>query len=118
MRLSLIFKALPVVLIGAPIYSVIFGSKISLYCDVTAEPEHTLVYWEKNSNGFISIINSQATGTTGITRISPSLTLEFPTFSDQGTYTCIAANAIGIGESKTTTLAVTGGKCINYGVKR
>lgn len=68
------------------------------------------MYWERNNNGVITTINFQAIGTTGITLNSPSLTLEFPTFADQGTYTCIAANAIGIGQSKPTTLTVSGGK--------
>ncbi|XP_063411625.1 hemicentin-1-like [Mytilus trossulus] len=102
----------PVARIGAPAYSVIFGSKISIHCEVTAEPEHSLVYWEKKNNNVIATINSLAVGTTDMTLNVPSLTIQFPTFSDQGTYTCFSANAIGIGHSSPTILAVTGGRPI------
>lgn len=109
--MTLIFAAIPVVVIGSPIYSVIFGSKLSLHCEVTADPEHTLLYWERKNNGVItSIINFKALGTTGVTINSPSLTLEFPTFADKGTYTCFAANAIGTGQSQPTVLTILGGK--------
>ncbi|CAG2214960.1 HMCN [Mytilus edulis] len=100
---------IPAVRIETPVYSVIFGSKIYLHCEVTAEPEHTLVYWERNNNDVITTINSQATGTTGVTPNSPSLTLQFSSFSDKGAYTCVAANTIGIGKSHPTILAVSGG---------
>lgn len=68
------------------------------------------MYWERKRNGIISTINSQAIGTTGITPNTPSLTLQFSTFSDMGTYTCVAANAIGIRQSHTTIVTITGGK--------
>ncbi|VDI16426.1 Hypothetical predicted protein, partial [Mytilus galloprovincialis] len=100
---------IPHVRIGALVYNAIFGSKLDLHCDVTAKPEHSLVYWERKRNEIISTINSQAIGTTGITPNTPSLTLQFSTFSDIGTYTCVAANAIGIRQSHPTIVTITGG---------
>jgi hypothetical protein len=34
--------------------------------------------------------------------------------SDVGTYTCFASNNVGTGQSTTTTLSVTGSKCVLY----
>ena len=74
-------------------------------------PSATLVYWQKQSSGgILTRIDNGASGTQGSTVSNPSLTINFVTTSDAGTYTCFATNIVGTGQSSTSTLTVTGGK--------
>lgn len=77
-------------------------------CFATAEPQVKYIVWQKNVNGFITTITHGAVGTQGISPTWPSLTIMFPTKSDQGEYTCFAVNDLGQRGSLPTLLKVSG----------
>lgn len=73
-------------------------------------PPHYSVYWQYSKDGKKQInLNSNATGTHGITLQNPSLTIMHTNFADTGFYTCFASNKIGHGRSEVTYLKVIGG---------
>lgn len=58
---------------------------------------------------YVPIFNDDS-GYQGSTPIKPSLTINFVTFDDAGTYICLAENAAGENISNPVTLIVNGGK--------
>lgn len=92
-----------------------FGSPVTLHCDIKGDPKFTTVYWQKKSNvGLWSTITSGAVGIQGINVTQPSLTIVFPVKSDAGEYICIAVNAVGSSGSLPTFLSVMGGEKILF----
>ncbi|CAC5357736.1 HMCN [Mytilus coruscus] len=105
------FQGRPLVKIGSAMYSTIYGTPVTLHCDVIGDPLSTIIYWQKKRNGALwSIITSGAIGTQGINETQPSLTLMFPVKSDAGEYVCVAINPIGTSSSQPTLLTVIGGE--------
>ncbi|VDI46335.1 Hypothetical predicted protein [Mytilus galloprovincialis] len=80
---------------------------VALVCTVNSIPQHTIVYWEKETKNGKIILNHGTTGTIGITVTNPSLTLQPAATTDSGLYTCLASNAIGTGSSRAVLLIVT-----------
>ncbi|XP_052103246.1 hemicentin-1-like [Mytilus californianus] len=100
---------IPVVNITKSQYSVTVGSSVTMVCTVSANPVHTLVYWQKDVNGVATNINlSQTSKYSGSTMTSPSLTLLNAVIADQGYYTCSAQNSVGTGTSSQIFLDVSG----------
>lgn len=77
---------------------------------MTAYPNVTHVYWEKEVNGFRNVINSWTVGIRGASLETPSLTIVKSTTADAGNYKCVATNDVGTGISETITLKVIGSK--------
>lgn len=113
------FSGKPVVTIGAPSYSVDYGSSITLVCTVVANPVYTVVSWTKTkAGGSTENVDLSDTAKYSGSRIgSPSLTIRSAVDSDEATYVCSATNSIGQGSSSGTVLNVVGGKesyMLNY----
>ncbi|XP_076087710.1 hemicentin-1-like [Mytilus galloprovincialis] len=100
----------PVVNVGYRISSIGYGEKVTLFCNFTAYPNVTRVYWEKEVNGAKNVINSWTVGIRGASVESPSLTIVKSTTADVGNYKCVATNVIGTGYSETISLKVIGSK--------
>ncbi|CAC5384057.1 HMCN [Mytilus coruscus] len=100
--------ALPVVITELPTYFVEYGENITLPCSVLSTPLQTNVYWEKTVDDRDTFIYSGTPGTYGISLSSPSLTIDSVVKSDNGNYTCIAINFLGITQSMTSSLTVLG----------
>ncbi|CAG2188582.1 HMCN [Mytilus edulis] len=98
----------PVVNVGYRISSIGYGEKVTLFCNFTAYPNVTRVYWEKEVNGAKNVINSWTVGIRGASVESPSLTIVKSTTADVGNYKCVATNVIGTGYSETISLKVIG----------
>lgn len=79
-----------------------YGSEVTLNCHIISSPEHTLVYWQKSSNGTITSLFDGLPGVLGVTLDNPSLTIEYITREDIGIYTCFAKNSLGTGRSNDT----------------
>lgn len=92
-----------------PTYFVEYGKTFTLPCSVLSTPVQTNVYWEKTVHGRDTFIYSGTTGTRGISLSSPSLTIDSVVETDNGNYTCIAINSLGITQSMTSSLIVLGG---------
>ena len=92
------------------LYYVQTGNNVTLVCNVSSSLPLTDVEWEKNSNGTITTINSNATTEkySGSTTNTPSLTIYYAELSDAGIYTCFASDGFATGESDTTTLMISG----------
>ncbi|CAC5410866.1 HMCN [Mytilus coruscus] len=97
---------IPKVFIGLSKYTTKLGDGVTLLCTVKAHPKHGLVYWTKTSADSVVILKEGATGTDGITVVTPSLTFRTTEISDSGDYICYATNEIGTGMSRPTTLIV------------
>jgi hypothetical protein len=106
----------PTVQVQQPSYSVTTGNTVTLVCTVSSSLPITSVQWQRNVNGGITTINSNTNTNkySGSTTTTPSLTIFNAASSDVGTYTCFASNNVGTGQSTTTTLSVTGSKCVLY----
>lgn len=104
----LVTGALPVVTTYLPTYFVEYGKTFTLPCSVLSTPVQTNVYWEKTVHGRDTFIYSGTTGTRGISLSSPSLTIDSVVETDNGNYTCIAINSLGITQSMTSSLIVLG----------
>jgi hypothetical protein len=106
----------PTVQVQQPSYSVTTGNSVTLVCTVSSSLPITSVQWQRNVNGGITTINSNTNTNkySGSTTTIPSLTIFNAASSDVGTYTCFASNNVGTGQSTTTTLSVTGSKCVLY----
>ncbi|VDI46423.1 Hypothetical predicted protein [Mytilus galloprovincialis] len=98
------------VVVQQPTYSVSTGSSLTLVCTVTSTFTVNDVYWQKNVSGSTTQIRSTTNTNkySGSTTSTPSLTILNADQSDAGVYTCFATNSVGTGQSKTTTLTVTG----------
>ena len=97
----------PTVQVQQPSYSVTTGSTVVLVCTVTSDLTITSVEWERNVDGIKTTIVTNTNKYRGSSTTTPSLTIFNAEFSDEGTYTCVAFNRDGTGQS-TTTLRVTG----------
>lgn len=93
-------------------YTAGYGETVTMFCNMTSDPIVTNVYWEKEFNGSIIVIDNLTTGIQGISVDAPSITIVTTTTSDIGNYRCIATNDVGTGCSETTRLEVIGGKSI------
>ncbi|CAC5384058.1 HMCN [Mytilus coruscus] len=100
--------ALPVVTTDSPTYFIEYGENITLPCSVVSTPVQTNVYWEKTVDDRYTFIYSGTPGTHGISLSSPSLTIDSVVESDNGNYTCVAINSLGITQSMTSSLTVLG----------
>ena len=100
----------PFVTVEQSLYHVQTGNTVTLVCNVSSSLPLTDVEWEKNSNGTITTINSNATTVkySGSTTNTPSLTIFYAELSDAGIYTCFASDGFATGESDTTTLMISG----------
>ena len=97
----------PIVQVEQSSYSVTTGSTVVLVCTVTSDLTITSVEWERNVDGIKTTIVTNTNKYRGSSTTTPSLTIFNAEFSDEGTYTCVAFNRDGTGQS-TTTLRVTG----------
>ncbi|XP_071166138.1 hemicentin-1-like [Mytilus edulis] len=98
---------IPVVTAPTSAYTVNVGDSVTMTCTVTANPQHTTVYWQYISGGSSTNVNMGGRFS-GSSVSSPSLTLSNAQLSDQGTYVCYATNSVGTGQSTQVVLAVTG----------
>ncbi|XP_063441331.1 hemicentin-1-like isoform X2 [Mytilus trossulus] len=100
---------IPTVTIPSPSYSILYGNPITIECQITANPQHTTVTWQRIVNGATSTINLNNAGKySGGSINTPSLTISNTVSSDSGLYRCSATNAVGTGNSQDTQLSVTG----------
>ena len=97
----------PTVQVEQSSYSVTTGKTVVLVCTVTSDLAITSVEWERNVDGIKTTIVTNTKKYSGSSTTTPSLTIFNAEFSDEGTYTCVASNRDGTGQS-TTTLRVTG----------
>ncbi|XP_069133873.1 neural cell adhesion molecule 2-like isoform X2 [Argopecten irradians] len=100
---------IPTVSIPTPTYATNSGGTITMVCNVNADPTHTSVSWEKNTNGVFQPVNIG--GTTRYSRGTvtlPSLFIIGAVTGDTGTYRCTATNSVGTGTSGNTQLTITG----------
>lgn len=103
------FQGAPIVNIGSVFYTTVFGTPVTIDCFIIADPQVRYVFWQKNVNGYLTSITHGAVGTQGISPTIPSLTIMFPSKSDQGEYTCFGVNDLGQRGSIPTLLKVSGG---------
>ncbi|XP_035828095.1 hemicentin-1 [Aplysia californica] len=80
-------------------------SRITLLCDVTANPGATSVTWTRD--GMELPVTSRPDKYTGGNLVNPSLTISDVDKSDAGDYVCSATNSLGTGVSPTSTVEVT-----------
>ncbi|XP_033751335.1 hemicentin-1-like isoform X19 [Pecten maximus] len=99
---------IPTVTISQNAYSTNTGTTITLGCTVSANPAHTIVFWQRNVGTGTQSITIDGVNYSGSTVNSPSLTVLNADTSDTGTYTCFATNSVGTGQSSSTTLTVSG----------
>lgn len=100
----------PVVNVPLSIYRANFGSDVTLDCEVTSNPFHTSVYWERTINNHMIEITTNSVKYGGSTVNNPSLTIHNFTANDIGSYRCLAVNSISTGLSQLTVLKVIGSK--------
>lgn len=94
-------------------YSVLFGNRVVLKCEITSLPGLVFVKWQKENNGVLTVLNSGAVGTKGIRKSDPSLIISSTSFYDSGVYTCYGCNRAGIGKSNPISLRIHGGRYIS-----
>ncbi|XP_071150587.1 basement membrane-specific heparan sulfate proteoglycan core protein-like [Mytilus edulis] len=104
----IITGGVPKVSVIKPNYTAGYGETVTMFCNMTSDPIVTNVYWEKEFNGSIIVIDNLTTGIQGISVDAPSITIVTTTTSDIGNYRCIAINDVGTGCSETTRLEVIG----------
>lgn len=80
------------------------GDDVALLCTVDSIPQHTVVYWIKETEKGDIVLNHGTTGTIGMTVSNPSLSLKPASITDSGLYTCLASNIIGTGTSRPISL--------------
>lgn len=107
------FTGIPSVTVPVPSYSVNTGSSVTIECTYSANPQATLVRWEKTSSGNTVQIGDTAASNKygGSTLSSPSLIIYNAAESDEGNYRCKVSNAVGTGISaQSAALDVIGSK--------
>lgn len=90
------------------------GQNVTLGCNITAVPNHTNVYWRKQTSEFITNITSSDQRIIDMTNAKPSLTILSTRTNDSGLYTCYADNLVGSGYSMYTNLTVFGSKSFSF----
>lgn len=95
--------------IGSAYLKTVYGQKVTIECNVTADPPVTFVFWRRNTNNIVSTLNEGTVGTNGISITMPSLVITYPTTEDSGSYTCYASNRVGTQQSLPVILSVEGG---------
>lgn len=83
-------------------------SSITLECQVTADPTHSSVYWQKVIGNNTETLTINGGKYKGSSVSNPNLTISNTQFSDAGSYYCYARNMLGVGSSTQIILAVTG----------
>lgn len=91
-------------------YDVILGENITIACEIRSHPSPTKVFWQRNVTGEFTPITIDGVRVSGSSVASPSLTISFVTFEDDGEYICVVDNFVGEGRSNLTILSVIGGK--------
>ncbi|VDH97621.1 Hypothetical predicted protein [Mytilus galloprovincialis] len=99
---------IPIVTVTTSAYIVDVNSSITLDCQVTANPTHTSVFWQKVTGGNTETIYIHGGKYNGSSISNPSLNISDVEFSDAGTYYCYARNSVGTGSSTQVVLAVSG----------
>ncbi|XP_076112265.1 hemicentin-1-like isoform X5 [Mytilus galloprovincialis] len=99
---------IPIVTVPTSAYTVNVDGSITLACQVTADPTHTQVYWQKVTGGNTQTITINGGKYTGSSVNVPGLTISNAQFADAGTYYCFARNSVGTGSSTQVVLAVSG----------
>lgn len=105
----MLFLGLPIVEIVLTDYTAAFGNKVIIYCNIVSASPVNDVYWQRSSNNRLLIVYNGDVRYESSTSLKPSLTINFTTLHDAGTYTCHATNDVGTGNSNTGTLTITGG---------
>lgn len=108
-HVGFIILGLPVIQKTYTNYTVVYGSSITMVCNITAFPKLLHVNWQRNNSGVLTIINEGAVGTGGISPNNPSLTIRSSSFADAGVYYCSATNPVGTERSDGMDLSVVGG---------
>ncbi|XP_071166173.1 basement membrane-specific heparan sulfate proteoglycan core protein-like isoform X2 [Mytilus edulis] len=98
---------IPVVTTPTTSYTITIGDSVTFTCNVTANPQHSSVYWQYISSGSSTSVNIDGRFS-GSSTSSPSLTISNAQLSDQGTYVCYATNSVGTGQSTEVVMVVTG----------
>ncbi|XP_052061392.1 basement membrane-specific heparan sulfate proteoglycan core protein-like [Mytilus californianus] len=98
----------PIVIVPTSAYIVDVDSSITLDCQVTADPTHNLIYWQKVTGGNTETITINGGKYSGSSVSDPSLTISDVQRSDAGTYFCYATNIVETGSSTPVVLAVAG----------
>lgn len=107
----LVFLGLPVVEITPTTYNTAIGDQVTIHCNIVSDSAGVNeVYWQTTSNNQLRLIYNGDIGYQGSTPTTPSLTINFASINDTGTYTCHATNDQGTGNSNTGNVTVTGGK--------
>ncbi|XP_052080992.1 immunoglobulin superfamily member 10-like [Mytilus californianus] len=98
----------PTVITTQSIVSTNFGKEVTLRCIVNATPKITKIYWYKkiNSQNHVTFIHDGFPGMSGSTVETPSLTIKSGTPANDGNYSCVAENVVGITGSKPVILIV------------
>ncbi|CAG2218677.1 unnamed protein product [Mytilus edulis] len=99
---------IPIVTVTTSAYIVDVNSSITLDCQVTVNPTHTSVFWQKVTGGNTETIYIHGGKYNGSSISNPSLNISDVEFSDAGTYYCYARNSVGTGSSTQVVLAVSG----------
>ncbi|XP_063440667.1 hemicentin-1-like isoform X5 [Mytilus trossulus] len=99
---------IPVVTVTTSAYMVNVDSSITLECQVTADPTHSSVYWQKVIGNNTETLTINGGKYNGSSVSNPNLTISNTQFSDAGSYYCYARNMLGVGSSTQIILAVTG----------
>lgn len=111
--MNLYFAEVPIVHIVKSSYFVNRGEDKTLKCTVSSDDALQQVFWTKDISGDITVLKI-GSRYHGSSVINPSLTISNVVNADEGLYTCFASNIIGIGNSQSTILNVTGSKDIFY----
>lgn len=106
-------SAIPIVTVSTSAYIVNIDSAITLECQVTADPSHNSVYWQKIIGNNTETLTINGGKYSGSSVSNPSLTISNTQFSDAGSYYCNARNLMGTGSSIQIILAVVG-TCSEY----
>lgn len=110
----------PTVLLSKTTETVVFGSTVIIVCTISSQlPAATRVFWQftKNSQTTQIEVSTSQGKYSGSTVNTPSLTITNTDFNDEGRYQCFAENAVGIGQSDTLVLGISGGRlCGELGV--
>ncbi|CAC5390161.1 HMCN [Mytilus coruscus] len=100
---------LPAIQIHKSTITATYGDKVVIPCSIVSDFTVTHVNWKRTSNNVSATIFNDDLGYQGSTPVTPSLTIDFVTLNDAGTYICLAENAVGENLSNPVTLIVNGG---------